>query len=212
MVSYFYLHGFASSPQGNKSQFFKEKITALGYDYYMPDLNQPDFENITLTAQIKETVRQVNKVGGKVHLIGSSMGALVALLSLDQIRDKVSKMMLLAPALDILSPQDKFFTPEIVSGWKKRGYLELPHYSYNKVMKVKYTLVEDAQQYRPYEVDITCPVFIIHGEQDEVIDYQNSLEFARSRVNVRIEIIKGDHQLNGCLDKLWDFATEFFNL
>ena len=42
-----YLHGFASSAQSSKAQFFAGKFAELGIPLVTPDLNAPDFGTLS---------------------------------------------------------------------------------------------------------------------------------------------------------------------
>ena len=52
MTEFIYLHGFASGPGSNKAKAFKKRFDELGISIHVPDLQQGDFENLTLTGQI----------------------------------------------------------------------------------------------------------------------------------------------------------------
>ena len=47
MTQYIYLHGFASSPQSQKAQAFKQQFDQLGLPLQIPDLNQGDFSRLS---------------------------------------------------------------------------------------------------------------------------------------------------------------------
>ena len=74
-----YLHGFASSAQSSKAQFFAGKFAELGIPLVAPDLNAPDFGTLTVTRMLDE-VGTVLAQGepGPVVLMGSSLGGFVA--------------------------------------------------------------------------------------------------------------------------------------
>ncbi len=75
-----YLHGFASSPGSRKATSLGQRLAPTGVNYVIPDLNQPDFEHLTLTAilaHLDTVVRGLPQ--GPVGLIGSSFGGLTAL-------------------------------------------------------------------------------------------------------------------------------------
>ena len=53
MTEFIYLHGFASGPDSNKAQAFKKRFKKLNITFHVPDLQENDFENLTLSRQIR---------------------------------------------------------------------------------------------------------------------------------------------------------------
>lgn len=81
----FYLHGFASSPGTTKGRFLAGKLAELGWPLHIPDLNAGDFGRLTLTRMIDVVRQEVGALAPEpVYIIGSSMGAAVALHFLDR--------------------------------------------------------------------------------------------------------------------------------
>lgn len=55
-----YCHGFGSSPSSKKASLFRNPLEARGVSYHVPNLNQPSFSQLTLTAQLQtldQTIR-----------------------------------------------------------------------------------------------------------------------------------------------------------
>ena len=86
-----FIHGLESSNQGTKSIFFRKKF---------PDMIIPTF-----TGDLQERMKKLNGVlSGKtaLRLVGSSFGGLMASLFAMENQTLVEKMVLLAPALNLL--------------------------------------------------------------------------------------------------------------
>src|SRR5690606_30828196 len=128
-----YLHGFASSPQSSKARFFVERARAAGLPADCPDLNQPDFGTLTVTRMI-ERVRDAAAAmpAGPVALVGSSLGAFVALHAVAQPgwdpARPVERLVFLAPALDLAPGLARDFGPERMAEWERTGWIEIFHY------------------------------------------------------------------------------------
>ena len=73
-----YLHGFASSPQSSKARFFAAKFEALGVPFTAPELDEGNFEGLTISGQLKVIERAI--AGDRVVLMGSSLGGYLAAL------------------------------------------------------------------------------------------------------------------------------------
>src|SRR5258708_40261236 len=78
-----YLHGFASSPQSRKAQFFGCKFREAGVPFEVPELGQGSFEKLTITGQLNdvyETVSRSSVASDPIVLIGSNLGGYLAAL------------------------------------------------------------------------------------------------------------------------------------
>src|SRR5277367_2393224 len=91
-----YLHGFASSPQSSKAQFFLRRFTDAGIAVEIPQLDGGDFEHLTISGQlavIEQTVGETPSV-----LMGSSLGGYLAALYAARHPETVEKLIMMAPA------------------------------------------------------------------------------------------------------------------
>lgn len=192
-----YLHGFASSPGTKKGLYLKQAFPDVTVT--IPDLNVPDFAHLTLTAMIEKAAETILSLpDGELVLIGSSMGGLVAVHTLDRKPEaaaRVDKLVLLAPAFDFKSNREKQLSPEGLQAWKERGYLPVQHFADGKTHKLHYGLVEDIQQYDSYKVNLDLPTLIYHGRNDESVPHEQSIRFAQNRDNVTLHIVDSDHEL-----------------
>jgi len=85
-----FIHGQESSSKGTKGLFFKE---------HFPEMILPDF-----TGAVEERMSKLNEIlSGKtgIRMIGSSLGGLMAALYAFQNKDRIKKLILLAPALNL---------------------------------------------------------------------------------------------------------------
>ena len=63
MTEFIYLHGFASGPNSNKASAFKKRFEELKIHIFVPDLQENDFKNLTLSRQINlvQSIIDANK-------------------------------------------------------------------------------------------------------------------------------------------------------
>ena len=101
-MDYIYLHGFASSPNSAKAQYFHSAFAELAIDLKIPDLNQGNFSQLTITRQIEQILAFFPPTPTPVTLIGSSLGGLTAALLAEKSL-QVQRLVLLAPAFEFLS-------------------------------------------------------------------------------------------------------------
>ncbi|MBW1729332.1 MAG: alpha/beta fold hydrolase [Deltaproteobacteria bacterium] len=91
MVTRIFIHGLDSSNQGTKARFFKERL---------PDMLMPNFPG-SLEERIA-ILRDVLDGKSEIILVGSSFGGLMATLFTLEEEKRVKRMVLLAPALNML--------------------------------------------------------------------------------------------------------------
>jgi len=208
MMHVLYLHGFASSPLSKKATFFRPYLEDKGATYHIPDLNQPSFEQLTLTAMLAQVADTVRDLPAPVVLVGSSMGGLTALHFYDRYRHaeakNVEKIILLAPAFDFMDNRNQHMGVGWLEKWRAAGAWSFFNYALDGERPVHFGLVEDIQQYDSYSVAVDIPMLIYHGKNDESVNYEQSVRFAENRATVTLHLLDSDHQL---LDKTTDILS-----
>ena len=119
-MKYIYLHGFASSPNSAKARYIRDRFLGKQIALSVPDLNQNNFSDLTLTRQINQVSQEFSD--GPVTLIGSSLGGLTAAW-LGEKYPQIERLILLAPAFDFLSHYLARLGPEAVQNWQESGFL-----------------------------------------------------------------------------------------
>ncbi|MGC8793128.1 MAG: alpha/beta hydrolase [Bryobacteraceae bacterium] len=199
-----YLHGFASSPASQKARFFRERLEAEGCRVEVPDLSQGDFENLTITAQLR-VIEQV-AAGRPVTLIGSSLGGYLAALYAAR-HPETERLLLLAPAFGFARRWAATLGGELEE-WKQKGWRMVYHYGDQRPRLIRYRLIEDGLQYEDYP-RFTQPALIFHGQRDQVVVPEWSEEFARGRPNVTLVLVDSDHELLDALELIWERSRGF---
>jgi alpha-beta hydrolase superfamily lysophospholipase len=198
-MRFIYIHGFASSPRSRKAERFRTALVALGISMEAPEMDQGDFEHLTISGQLKVLDSAVE--GQPVCLIGSSMGGLVASLYAAE-HVEVAKLVLLAPAFGFASRwQAKY-------GGSEPAHLDVFHYGDQKIRRVHYRLIEDALRF-PDAPDPRQPTLIFHGVNDDVVPVGKSRNFAREHENVRLVELDSDHELLNVTDRIVAEALAF---
>ncbi|BDC52508.1 hypothetical protein F183_A48230 [Bryobacterales bacterium F-183] len=204
-----YCHGFASSPASSKARFFAAKLTECGVECVVPALDGGDFENLTISGQLRILEEEAN--GQPVHLVGSSLGGYLSALYAAAHPDQVQSLILLAPAFCFGSRYPGELKPEDLAAWKAAGTRKIFHYGHEREMDLRYTLVEDAAQYADYP-DFQQPALIFHGRSDDVVPSFLSERFVAKHPNATLRILESDHQLTDVTDILWRESKAFFGL
>ena len=193
-MDYIYLHGFASSPNSAKAQYFRSAFAELAIDLKIPDLNQGNFSQLTITRQIEQILAQFLPTLTPVTLIGSSLGGLTATLIAEKSL-QVQRLVLLAPAFEFLS----HWLPQIgeakLKQWQDKQYLMVYHYAEKRSLPLSYNFVIDAANYQDKLLLRPVPTLILHGCDDEVIPITASRNFASSRPWVQLIELNSNHAL-----------------
>lgn len=203
-----YLHGFASSPRSRKATYFRDRLTALGFEVEVPELAADGFENLTSTGQLAVIERVCGS--GPVSLIGSSMGGYLAALfaarqtALDRVI--VDCVILMAPAFDFPRLWAEMLGEEGMARWRRTGYLEVPHYGEGVLRRVSYKLYEDSLSYAPFPA-IGQTGLIFHGIRDNVVPYANSVRYVAEHPNLRLQLFEAGHELTEVMDEMWTPAA-----
>ncbi len=210
-----YLHGFASSAQSTKAQYFARRFDEVGVPLVAPDLNAPDFSTMTITRMLGE-VGTVLAQGppGPVALMGSSMGGFLAWHAAARLAPTlplhpIVKLVLLAPALTFGRNRHEDFGPGVVEEWERTGAREFFHYGDNAPKSLHYEFYRDAMTYPAATTHVTQPTLIFQGMQDDVVRPQGVIEFCQGRPNVSLRLLQDGHQLLGHLDEMWQETRTF---
>lgn len=198
-MRFLYIHGFASSPRSRKAQAFAAALANRGVHLEIPELEEGDFEHLTISGQLAVIARSLNRE--PACLIGSSMGGYLAGLYAAA-HTEVSRLVLLAPAFGFAARwRDKVPTPP-------PEYLEVFHYATDAMRRVHYGLIEDALRYASMP-DFNQPARIFHGIGDDVVPIEYSRDFCAGHPNARLTELDSDHELLDVLETIVRDAMPF---
>ncbi len=222
-----FLHGFRSNAGGQKALALAAHARGKGYSWARFDLaahgrSSGEFENQNLSGWLTDALCVAHRYAPRpLILVGSSLGAWLAVLMARQSGLKVAGLVLVAPAFNFLQRRYAEL-PDAVQGlWRAQGYLSVPdpygaaadHY------RIRHDLVEDAQRHDVLSEPIVlpCPLVIIHGAADELVPVSVSEEFLAhvSAPEQELRVIPGgDHRLTeaipellAAVDRLWAGAV-----
>lgn len=207
-----YCHGFASSALSSKAAFFSAQFAAHGVSAEIPDFNEPDFTTLTISRMIDQVGRRIERVARPVVLIGSSLGAFVAVQAALRHSAGVERMVLLAPALDFSAKRLDTLGDRGVEEWRRTNRLEVFHYGYGRVLPVHYELFADAGRYDCLSAEPAMPIQVFQGRRDTAVDPEVVERWASSRPNVELHLLDDDHQLLASLDHIWREMERFLRL
>lgn len=208
----FYLHGFASSARSTKAGYFAARLQEHGLALHCPDFNEPDFTALTMTRMLAQLSGELSALPpGPVTLIGSSLGGTLGILAAERF-DRVTQLVLLAPAVMFARPGHHLLPPDRIDAWRRDGSMRFFHFAYGEERALGIAFYEDSLRYDPMEAVVGQACLIYQGRRDASVDYTTVETFARRRANVQLTLLDDDHSLVASLPRIWAGVRAFLGL
>lgn len=203
-----FLHGLMSDMSGLKASFFENYCKKHHYNYIKFDnfghgKSSGEFLDQTINCWLMGLQLVLDQIAEQpAIIIGSSMGAWIAMLATLKFPNKVKSLICIAPAID--------FTEELI--WQKlseiekkqmeeQGWLEITGKNCYDKYPIAYQLILEARNHlllNLNNINLNIPIHLIHGMQDLDVPYTISTRLAEKITSDRlvIKLIKnGDHRL-----------------
>ena len=208
-----WLGGYRSDMMGTKAveldRFAQSRgLECTRFDYSGHGRSGGDFKQGTISRWLEESLAVVDRfTGGPQLLIGSSMGAWIALRMVQELQKKglsarVCGLLLLAPAPDFTSAlHEPLLTEAQVQALETKGYIEeATPYGPEPNVYTK-ALFDDGRENQVLHglIETGCPVHIIQGMEDPDVPYAHALrlvEHLPSEDVVLTLVRDGDHRLS----------------
>jgi len=212
---FLWLGGFKSDMAGTKATSLRDLAWWGGrpfirFDYSGHGASEGRFADGTISLWLEEAQMALNLAEEwPMILIGSSMGAYLALLLAKRKISSIKGLVLVAPATDMT---EALMVPQIVANEEGRtaiaqnGVWMRPSL-YGDPYPVTSGLIEDGRKHLilPNGVDVDCPVRILHGDEDPDVPWEHGLTTYRAirSADIQFTLIKGgDHRLSRDSDVL----------
>ena len=181
----------------------QNNINFCKFDYFGHGKSTGDIEDGTISKWLENGLSVIDNIcNGHLILVGSSMGAWLALLCSLQRKKRIKGIVLLAPAVDMTERLmwDEFTSIEKI---ELESYGSVKRYSekYDSNYVITEKLIIDGRNHLLLNdrIKVDFPVRIIHGMLDEVVPWQLSLDIGRriKSQNIKTLLIKdADHSLS----------------
>jgi alpha-beta hydrolase superfamily lysophospholipase len=217
-----YVHGFGSTRGGVKAEALEAACASRGWTFASFDFRGHGESTGSLlelrgTGLLEDLEAMHDYFVGrgipKVCLVGSSMGGWAAAWFTLRHPSSVIACALIAPALHFLESRWALLNESERQRWKQTGRIR---YKSDYVdVEVGYGLAEEIPQFpaKMLAEDLQRPLLIFHGMGDEVVPYQQTIDFvAQARLTqIELRLYKyGDHRLLALKDEMADSACRFF--
>jgi uncharacterized protein len=209
-----YLHGFASSAQSSKGTSLAARASTHGLQFLTPDLNLPEFSSLTISRMMDQVRELIHGVNGPITLIGSSLGAIVALFSAAALARNaagaaVDTVVLMAPAIDLVPDLTRHFGEAGLREWQQTGSVEVFHYAYQERRSLGWEFFADARRYDVWTVETPLPTLVFQGTRDDVVNPEVVRRWAAARETVTLHLLDDGHQLSASVDAMWQVLVRF---
>lgn len=208
-------HGLMSSMNGDKALFVenyckKKGYNFIRYDNYGHGASSGKFIDQTVSCWVEGLLVVIRQLtAGPVILVGSSLGGWISVLAAMIVPERIAGIITISAAFD--------FTEELIwngidseqkSRLQKDGICEIggTNQDCSRKYPISLKLIEDARQHlllNRNNIDIKCPIHLIHGMKDIDVPYSISMRGAEKikSDNVVIKLIKdGSHSLSRASD------------
>ena len=202
-----FLPGFRSDMTGDKATalaaFCAERGQAMiRFDYSGHGSSGGSFEDGTIGRWTEDALAVIDRLsGGKLVLVGSSMGGWIALLAARARPDRVAALIGIAAAPDFTEAlMWEAMTFEERATIMRDGVLHLPS-QYGEPYPITRALIEDGRTRLLLNgpIAIDCPVRLLHGQRDADVPWEMALRIAERVTSEDVEVVlvkDGDHRLS----------------
>ncbi len=209
-MQFIYLHGFASSPRSTKAAFFRERLARLGHVVIVPDLEEGDFQGLTITGQLGVVRREIARSNGDLALIGSSMGGYLAALAAGE-EPRIRRLVLMAPAIDMKARWTARYGQDQLARWKAKGVAPTFHHAHGEERMIGYGLHEDLDRHDPAP-PVRIPALAFMGRQDQTVSPASVERWAAQNPSVRLRLLDSGHELTDQLEAMWTESAAFLGI
>ena len=206
-----FLHGFMSDLEGKKPNAFlkfakKNKLSFLALEYSGHGKSSGNFTNGNITKWSNETSTLIKKYVKKnsFTIIGSSMGAWIALKQFQKFKNQINSFLGIGSAPEFLENlMWKKFTKKMKTETIRNGIYHLKHGNYE--YPITHQLIKDGRKNRVFNKKINSKIKItmVHGQKDEVVPVSYSRKVLKIFQNAKKKLLLikgGDHSLS---EKKW---------
>ena len=202
-----FLHGFMSDLDGKKPKSFlkfakKNKLGFLALEYSGHGKSSGKFTDGNISKWTKETSLLIKKIvkTNKIILIGSSMGAWIALNQFKIFKKQIKCFLSIGSAPEFLENlMWNKFSKKMKSATIKNGIYNLKHGDHTYPITLK--LIKDGRKNRILNKQIKSKLRItmVHGQKDDVVPVSYSRKVLKIFKNGKKKLVivkNGDHSLS----------------
>lgn len=216
-----FIHGFRSHCDGEKARHLSSWAGTGGHGWLRYGQrgcgrSTGAFRRFTVSGAIDDMHRVLDALDETSYvLVGSSLGALIAIHAATAGRHRIDGLVLIAPALRLA---DRMIRDHLdgnqLAAWRRRGYRWFPDLYSGACYRLDYAFCADALRYGEPPGKLPCPARVIHGTRDELLPLRDTEDWL-ARLDCPasgLEIVAGgDHRLTGWMDVITRQTENLWN-
>lgn len=200
-----FLHGFRSNYLGAKAgavvRFAADRgLSCLRLDQVGHGDSEGRFEDFRVSEAVRDTIAAIQGLDpASVILIGSSLGALVALRIALAGKLPIHGLLFIAPACHFISRNPASGDDKVRQQLRQQGFIEAFDPYLQQPYRISRTMIDDirAAEPEPGPIALPCPVRLMHGTADRSIPHSESEDLHRRIAGSTLQLIDGgDHRLD----------------
>jgi len=202
-----FLHGFMSNLEGKKPKTFlnfakRNKMGFLALEYSGHGKSSGKFTDGNISKWTKETTQIIKKIvkKNKIILIGSSMGAWIALNQFKYFKKQINGFLGIGSAPEFLEGlMWNKFSKKMKEEIKKFGIINLKHGDYE--YPITFQLIKDGRKNKILKKKIyeNVKITMVHGTKDKSVPINYSRKVLKIFRNAKKKLViakNGDHSLS----------------
>jgi pimeloyl-ACP methyl ester carboxylesterase len=202
-----WLNGFRSVMTGTKAGAVdawagEHGRACVRFDYFGHGASSGDFRDGTVSGWRDDSLTVIDRLcRGPQILVGSSMGAWLALLCALARPERIAALVLIAPAVDFTEALLwEAFAPEVRMQIERNGAWLRPSRYDPEPYPITRRLIEDGRRHLLLDAPIalSCPIRILQGMEDPDVPWQHAMSLLdRLGPDTELTLIRsGDHRLS----------------
>lgn len=214
-------HGFASSQQSRKVEFFGRRFNAAGWSFCSFDFqghgaSGGTMAQLSLSRNLDDLHRMVEWLRSegfeRLVLFGSSMGAGVAIWYAGRRPERVAAAVYIAPGLNLERGVGRRLGAEGFARWQREKRIVLEHEL--GAFELDWQLIEDLRSYDRGDLPAAyrTPTLIFQGTKDLDVDWRMVVDFASQCAAETVQVhlmTDGGHRLLERLPLMWRVTAAF---
>lgn len=193
-------HGFDSN-KGRSTytvlaeRLAKHDISTLRFDFFGHGDSEGKFEDITISEAVDDIIQAIKflKQEGykKIGLMGSSFGGISSIMAASKTTDPYL-LALKSPVSNYLDKEIGTKSKKELGEWREKGY-RIYVSGDGSEHKLNYSFFEDFKNNNGYKAasKIKIPTLIVHGDEDKIVPYRQSVKICRLISNCELHTVKG---------------------